>query len=189
LIESTFQTHTRKLRFTNPYNQPIGGTLKLHAPAGWNLNPPSFTFTLNPGESLEKDLAIEFPYNSLAGPHNLTAEFNLQADRHVVFSEPLSLVLGLSDLGTRCMAFRAGADVVVQQMISNYGDHPITYSTFSSYPGRPRIERLVTTLTPGQTVIKKYRFVNVPLGKTSRIRVGLKEVDGNRILNDEVEIE
>jgi hypothetical protein len=44
-------------------------------------------------------------------------------------------------------------------------------------------------LNPGQTAIKKYRFVNVPPGKTSKIRVGMKEVDGNRILNDEVEIQ
>jgi hypothetical protein len=189
LIESTFEAHTRKVRFSNPYNQPIGGTLKLHGPPGWNLNPPSFTFTLNPGETFERDLVIEFPYNSVAGPQNLTADFNLQADRHVVFSEPLGLVLGLSDIGTRCMAYRSGNDVVVQQMISNYGEHPISYSTFAAFPGRPRIERLDTTLTPGQTVIKKYRFVKVPVGKTSKIRVGLKEVDGNRILNDEVEIE
>jgi len=36
--------------------------------------------------------------------------------------------------------------------------------------------------------MKKYRFNNIPLDQPSRIRVGLKEVDGNRILNDEVEI-
>jgi hypothetical protein len=86
------------------------------------------------------------------------------------------------------MAFRDGTDVIVQQMITNYGERPITYSAFANYPGRPRIERLVTSLNPGQTAMKKYRFTNVPMTQPSRIRVGLKEVDGNRILNDEVEI-
>ena len=189
LIESTFQAHTRHIRFSNPYSQPIGGTLKLHAPPGWNFNPPSFNFTLNAGESFDREVVIEFPYNCVAGPQAVSADFNVQADRHLVFSEPLSLTLGLSDVGTQCIAFRDRGDVMVQQMITNYGEHPITYSTYAAYPGRPRIERLVTSLTPGQTVIKKYRFLNVPPGKSPHIKVGLKEIDGTRILNDEVEIQ
>jgi hypothetical protein len=188
LIESSFQSHTRHIRFTNPYHQPIGGVLKLHAPPGWNLTPPTFNFTLNTGETFDRELTIEFPYNSIAGPQPFLADFDLQADRHISFTEPVALTLGLSDVGTQCMAFRDQGDVVVQQMITNYGEQPITYSAFANYPGRPRIERLVASLNPGQTAVKKYRFTKVPVDEKSRIRVGLKEVDGNRILNDEVEI-
>jgi NPCBM-associated, NEW3 domain of alpha-galactosidase len=188
LIESSFQSHTRHIRFSNPYSQPIGGTLKLHAPQGWNLTPPVFNFTLNAGESFDHELTVEFPYNSIAGTQPVTADFDLQADRHIVFTEPVALTLGLSDVGTQCMAFRDGADVVVQQMVTNYGEQPINYTTYANYPGRPRIERLVTSLNPGQTTVKKYRFINVPPDQSPRIRVGLKEADGNRILNDEVEI-
>jgi hypothetical protein len=188
LIESSFQSHTRHIHFTNPYNQPIGGVLKLHAPPGWNLTPPVFNFTLNAGETFDRELTVEFPYNSIAGPQPVTADFDLQADRHIRFSEPVEMTLGLSDVGTQCLAFREGPDVMVQQMITNYGEQPITYSAFANYPGRPRIERLVTSLNPGQTAIKKYRFTNIPVDQPSRIRVGLKEVDGNRILNDEVDI-
>jgi len=188
LIESTFDQHTRHLHFVNPFSQPIGGTLKLHAPKGWTLTPPSYSFTLNPGESFDHDLTIEFPYNTVAGVQTLQADFSVQADRHFTFSEPLSVTVGLSDLGTQCMAFRDGDDVVVQQMISNYGDKPINYTNFAAYPRRPRIERLVSTLRPGQTVVKKFRFTQVPPGETAKIRIGLKELDGNRILNDEVEI-
>ncbi len=189
LIESSFEAHTRHLRFSNPYTQPIGGTLKIHGPPGWNFNPPTFNFTLNAGENFDREVAIEFPYNGVAGPQAVSAEFNLQTDRHVQFIEPLPLTLGLSDVGTQCMAYRDKGDVMVQQMITNYGEKPITYSTFAAYPGRPRIERLVNSLNPGQTVIKKYRFLKVSTGKSSRIRVGLKEIDGTRILNDEVEIQ
>jgi hypothetical protein len=188
LIESTFQQHTRHIRFTNPCNVPVSGTLKLHPPRGWDITPASFTFTLNAGETFDHDMDIEFPYNTIAGPHAFTADFNVQGDRHFTFSEPLALSVGLSDVGTQCMAFRDGADVVVQQMISNYGDQPINYSAFAAYPGRPRIERLISTLRAGQTTVKRFRFVNVPPGPSAKIRIGLKEVDGNRILNDEVEI-
>jgi hypothetical protein len=188
LIESSFQSHTRHIHFTNPYTQPIGGTLKLHAPPGWNLTPPSFDFTLNAGETFDRELTIEFPYNSIAGPQPVFADLDVQADRHISFTEPVALSLGLSDVGTQCMAFRDGTDIIVQQMITNYGEAPIAYSAYANYPGRPRIERLVTSLNPGQTAVKKYRFTNVPAGTDSKIRVGLKEVEGNRILNDQVDI-
>jgi hypothetical protein len=152
------------------------------------MNPPTFNFTLNPGETFDHDLAIEIPYNSIAGKNTITADFNLQAERHSRFTVPMALIVGLSDVGTQAMATRVGPDVLVQQMISNYGDAPITYSAFATYPGRPRIERLISSLLPGQTVIKKYRFNNVPPNKPAKVRVGLKETEGSRVLNDEVEL-
>src|SRR5688500_8810286 len=119
LLESSFVPHQRKFRFTNPYKQAIGGTVKLKAPVGWTLSPPTFTFTLNPGESFERALTIQFPYNSFAGGKTINAEFSLHGESE--FAVPISLKLGLSDVGMQTLALRDGADVVVQQMISNYG--------------------------------------------------------------------
>ncbi|HLL89681.1 MAG TPA: NEW3 domain-containing protein, partial [Tepidisphaeraceae bacterium] len=95
LLESSFEPHVRRIRFSNPYKQAIGGQLKLRAPQGWTLNPPTFTFTLNPGETFERDLTIEFPYNTFAGRKMLAAEFQVQADRNNSFTVPVQLNLGL----------------------------------------------------------------------------------------------
>jgi hypothetical protein len=133
-------------------------------------------------------VTIDIPFNSVAGSYPVNAEVTLQAVKRSVLSVPLSLTLGLTDVGTQTMAFRDGTDVVVQQMITNYGDKPISYVAFASYPGRPRIERVVSTLQPGKTALKRYRFLNVPAGKPIKIRVGFKEMDGPRLLNDEAEI-
>jgi hypothetical protein len=186
LLESSFEPHVRRLRFTNPYRQTVGGMVKLKAPPGWTLSPPTFSFTLNPGETLERELRIEFPYNSFAGQKTLVAEFSLQADAPA-FEVPIALNLGLSDVGMQTLALRDGNDVVVQQMISNYGDRPIDYTAFALFPGQARQERLVTHLAAGRTTIKKYRFKAVGAGE-SKVRVGLKELSGTRVLNDEVEI-
>ena len=70
LIESSFVPHARKVRFTNPYAQAISGTLKLKGPAGWTINPPVLPYSINPGEMFERDLTVEFPYNSYAGPQD-----------------------------------------------------------------------------------------------------------------------
>jgi hypothetical protein len=80
---------------------------------------------------------------------------------------------------------RDGKDVVVQQIITNYSDRKIDYTAFAMMQGLARHERLVTNLASGRSTIKVYRFANA--GGT-KVRVGVKELDGTRILNDEVEI-
>ena len=186
LLESSFEPHSRRLRFTNPYRQTIGGMVKLKAPPGWTISPPTIAFTLNPGETFDRDLRIEFPYNSFAGPKTLTAQFSLQGDGSATFDVPITLNLGLSDVGMETMAMRDGDDVIVQQMISNYGDKPVNYAAFALSPGQARQERIVTNLAAGKTTVKRYRFKNA--GGESKVRVGIKELAGTRVLNDEVEI-
>jgi hypothetical protein len=189
LIESTFRPHTRKLRFTNPYPNAIGGTLRLRPPAGWSLNPPALTFTLNPGETFERDITIEFPYNSFAGPRTIDAHFTLQGQLDQSFTVPLTLTLGLSDVGMRTIAIRDGDDIIVQQTISNYSDHPIDYSAFAIIPNHARQERLVTNLAPGHTTVRLYRFPTIPPTPHTTVRTGLRELTGTRILNDEVPVQ
>ena len=100
LLESSFKPHTRKLSFTNPYRTAIGGTLKLKAPTGWTISPPTFNFTLNPGERFDRELTIEFPYNSFAGRKTIQAEVSVQADTNTTFALPIAL--------THTRAWRAG---------------------------------------------------------------------------------
>lgn len=189
LIESSFQPHTRHIRFINPYRQAIGGTFKLKAPPGWTVNPPTNVFTLNPGEVFDREITIEFPYNSFAGPKVIEAEFLVQAERNSTFTAPIVLNLGLSDVGMQSLAVRDGNDVLIQQIISNYGDRPINYSSFAIFPGQARQERLVTNLGPGRTTIKRYKFSNVKITPDATVRVGVKELEGTRILNEEVPIQ
>jgi hypothetical protein len=188
-IESSFKPHTRRLRFTNPYRSAIAGTVRLTPPKGWNINPPTQTFALNPGETFDREVRIEFPYNSFAGPKTITAEFQVQAENNVSFVVPLVLKLGLSDVGLQTIALRDGRDVIVQQMITNYGEQPIDYTAYAIYPGQARQERLVTKLAPGRTTIKKYRFAGVSVVPDARVRSGVRELLGTRVLNDEVAIQ
>jgi hypothetical protein len=189
LIESSFQPHVRKLRFTNAYRNAIGGTVRLKPPAGWQISPATFTFTLNPGEQFDKDVTIEIPYNSVAGAKSIDAQFNLQADGGGVFSVPIGVNLGLSDVGMQTIALRDGDDVIVQQMITNYGDKAIDYTAFAVYPGQTRQERLITSLAAGKTTIKRYKFSNVDFRQNAKVRAGVKEMIGTRILNDEVAVQ
>ena len=188
LIESSFVPHTRRIRFVNPYRQSISGLLKLKPPQGWTISPATFNFSVNPNERFDREITIEFPYNSFAGAKTILADFDFQTDRNVHLTVPVTVNLGLSDLGMQTLALRDGKDVVVQQIITNYSDKKIDYTAFAMMQGMARHERLVTNLAPGRSTIKLYRFANAPAGANTKVRVGVKELDGTRILNDEVEI-
>ncbi len=189
LLESSFHPHQRRIRFTNPSRQPMNGTLKLRPPDGWTVNPPTFSFSLGPGERFERDLTISFPYNSFAGNKTLECQFAVQGETNSTFVVPLALHLGLSDVGMQTLAHRDGHDLIVQQMISNYGEQPINYTAFALFPGQARQERLIGNLAPGQTTLKRYRFSNVRLDAGATVRVGVHELDGVRVLNDEVAVQ
>lgn len=189
LLESSFQPHTRRVHFANPGHETITGFVKLVPPAGWALTPSVFNFTLNPGEVFDHDLTIEFPYNSFAGAKTIAANFQVQSDKLTNFTVPITVNLGLGDVGMRTLALRDSGDLVVQQMISNFGEKPINYTAFVVYPGKPRQERLVTDLGPGRTIIKLYRFSNVQFILNAKVRSGLREVEGTRILNDAVPVQ
>ena len=186
LLESSFRPHTRHIRFNNSYDLSITGTLHLKGPPGWTLNPPTFNFSLAPGQGFDRDLTIQFPYNSFAGPKPIKCEFYIQGEKDPAFTVPLTLQLGLSDVGMQTMALRQGKDVIVQQLVTNYGESLINYTAFALFPRQARQERLITNLPPGATTIKKYRFENA--WKEGKVRVGLMELEGNRILNDDVDV-
>lgn len=188
-VESTFRPHARRLRFVNPYETAISGTVRLRGPPGWVLSPPTQSFSLNPGEWFDREIAVEFPYNTFAGVKPVAVELTLQGATDASFSVPAPLTLGLSDIGLQTIALRDGADVIVQQIITNYGSRSIDYTAFAVFPGQARQERLVTNLGPGRTTLKKYRFANVKFDAApARVRSGLKELEGTRILNDEVQV-
>jgi hypothetical protein len=120
----------------------------------------------------------------------IEARFMVQADKTNEFVVPLTLQLGLSDVGMQTLALRdVNGDVIVQQTIQNYGDRPIDYTAFAIFPGSARQERLVTNLGAGRTTLKRYKFIGTAIPPGSKIRVGVKELNGNRVLNDEVEVQ
>jgi len=192
LIESSFKPHVRRLRFVNPYATSISGKLKLIGPNGWTVIPQVPSFNLAPGERYNAAVTIEFPYSSFAGLKTIDCDVQLQAGETQNFKVPVSLNLGLGDIGLSTIALRDGTDVIVQQVITNYSDKPVDYTTYVIVPGQARQERLVTALKGGQTTIKKYRFTHVDFSKDlagKKVRSGVKETDGTRVLNDEVAVQ
>jgi hypothetical protein len=189
LLEASFKPQVRRLRFTNPYPYSVSGRIRLIVPAGWSVTALKPDFALAPGETYDAPVTIEFPYNSFAGEKAITCDVTLQAQRTQQFKVPLPIKLGLGDIGLDTIALRDKGDLIIQQVITNYGDKPANYTAFISCPGQPRQERLLVNLRPGSTTIKKYRIPNVDPAPNLRFRSGVKETEGNRILNNEVVVQ
>lgn len=190
MLESSPKPHTRRLSFTNTFPEFISGTVKLIGPEGWTLTPPTMTFSLNPGETFTREVTIELPYNTLAGTRALAAKFDIPGIKPQAFSIPIDLKLGLNEVGMQTVATREGNETVVQMLITNHGQQTISYTAFALFPNQPRQERLVTNLGPGQTAVKRFRFPASPpdtaTGRATKVRVGLRELEGTKMLNDEI---
>jgi NPCBM-associated, NEW3 domain of alpha-galactosidase len=189
LLESSFQSHDRKLSFVNASRTTLSGSLRLRPPPGWAVTPMSFQFALNPGQSFSREVTIEFPYNSVAGKKTISADFIMDGDNGANFTVPMTLTLGLSDVGMQSLALRDGKDLIVQEMITNYSEQPIDYTAYAAYPGQARQERLINDLDAGRSTIKLYRFKNVKFVPGATVRCGLRQLQGTRVLNDEVAIQ
>ncbi|MGN6506873.1 MAG: COG1470 family protein [Tepidisphaeraceae bacterium] len=188
LVESNFEAHVRRLQFKNPYPISISGRLRLKGPQGWSVVSQMPSFTLAPGETYSAPVTIEFPYSSFAGNKSIICTVELQADKQQTFKVPVPLRLGLGDIGLETMAMRDGPDIIVQQMITNYSNKPVDYTAFATYPNLARQERLIMGLKPGATIIKKYRFTNADFTLNAKLRSGVRETEGTRILNEEVDV-
>ena len=190
LIESTPGPHARTLTFKNDFDSPITGTIRLAAPKGWIASMSASTFNLNPGETFDGPLSILLPSNVAAGRTKLIAEIRIEERDDRRLTLPVPVTVGLADVGMRSFALRVdGGEVVVQQIITNYGSSPIDYTAFAQVPGRARQERLVSNLAPGKSVVRRYRFAAATAVEAKSCRSGLKELQGVRMLNQEVPID
>lgn len=187
LLESSVRSHGRTFQLRNTFDSPISGTIRLTGPLGWNLSLRNTNFALNPGETFSVPLTIEFPINSTAGQKTLLADVTVEGRSDYRLAVPVPVTIGLSDVGLQTVALRIEGNVFVQQMITNYGTMPINYTAFAAMPGQARQERIVSNLGAGMTVIKKYRFTPPALEMT-KLRSGLREFEGKRMLNEEVEV-
>ena len=198
-LESSFEPHARRLSFANPFAGTIHGRVRLSGPEGWELDwaDAGGVFQLRPGEAFDRPFTLRFPYHSFAGEKTMAAEITLREEgvggpgREKTIAVPLTLRLGLEDVGLRTAAWVEGGDVVVEQTVTNHGPRPLAYTGFVAMPGQPRQERLVLGVEPGRSASRVYRFAgaaSVLGGGAVEVRSGLRELEGTRVLNDRVEL-
>ncbi|MEX0776378.1 MAG: hypothetical protein WD042_11795 [Phycisphaeraceae bacterium] len=189
-IESVQTPHVCKLTITNPWSRTISGTVTIGDPTHWQIGPRRSSFTVASGQSLDIPLNVHLPVSEVAGLKKIVARFEFTADQPYDIDLEAYVEMGLRNV--RCDASLAVErdpatgkdDAVVTQVITNRSDKDVSLYAFAALVGYPRQERLIPRLSPGESVVRRFRF---PGGAAAvaqhEVRAGLRESAGPAILN------
>jgi hypothetical protein len=142
---------------------------------------------------------VNFPVNELTGEKQVTAAFEVEADRRyeLELAAPVAIGLGGVELESDLERVSAeggedegdgGEDVLITLRARNVGVEARSFYAFAMPPGAARQQRIISSLEPGETVVKKFRLPGMAEALSGkRIRVGLRSIDGPAVLNHELE--
>ena len=193
-IKSLQTPHHRQLRVTNPWDHTITGTLRFTGPEGWSIQPGQHSFSISAGETQTLPLTLSFPIAEVAGRKHLRADVDLTAERRYNIQTAAPMKLGLKNVKfdpTLAMQRQPDgtADAIVNCVITNQGESRMALHVFANLPGRPRKERLIAQLQPGQSVVRRFQFEEArELLQNAAVRTGLRETNGPAILNKQLQL-
>ncbi len=194
-VASTRTLHNRTVELTNPWPITVSGSVRFTGPEGWTIRPHRHQFSLAAGKTMYVPVTLQFPVQEVAGGKMLTADVEVTADRRYGIQLATPLELGLEGVRLEAsLALEPGTapgttDAAVTCIITNTGGSELMLNAFATLPGHARTERLVPRLEPGQTVIRRFRFLDAaPALARDDIRLGVRETNGPAVLNKSVGI-
>jgi len=188
-LPSTYTEHPARITFTNPYTQPVAGTIRLTAPDGWTLRPRVLRFNAAAGGEWSAPLTVLFPYSATSGLKRIDVSLQVDAREGMEISLPAFLHLSLPTI-TLDPVYTVDEDgrLQVQVCVVNYGDRPISFRCFAHVGGRARQSSIVQDLAGGAKVVKVFRFFDGAALFGESLHTGLRQIDGKAVLNHAVEI-
>ncbi len=187
-VMSKFGVHKVKLIFKNTFGQSISGVVQIRGDKYWQFEPSGARFILGPEKCFDLPMKLRFPTNEPIGKKFITIRFQLEARRPIKLKILVPLSVAVSDLKMRILWFVRKGKLVIVQEIRNTGKRPADLIAYLIAPNQPRMERQIRKLIPGQVAVKEYTVGgwNEFYGKT--IRVGFREIRGNRMGNEVITI-
>ncbi len=195
-IESTQSEHERILSLTNPWPMTISGHMRITGPEGWVSKPTRQYFSIPSGRSVQIPVALSFPVSEVAGPKNLTARLEFTADQPMLIDLALPIEVGLEDVTFNAtIALVPGKepgteDASAAAVVTNTGTETLSLYVYANLRGHPIQEKIIAELDPGQTAVRRFNFPGAGEAlRSSAIRLGVREVNGPRILNQRLSVD
>lgn len=185
-IDTAPGIQTRVVEFENTTRYPIAGVIQLSVPRFWEVKPIYFPFSLQSGEKLRQEIRIRVPTNESAGEKQFLAHVALHTGWRAAFDVPIPVTLAMSDVDVTTFAITQPDRIVIRQMITNRTNGPISFQGTVIAPGRPRLNRLIPEIQPGQTLAKEYAFPAPESLVGQSIRVGLRQIRGDRQYSESI---
>ncbi len=190
-LESRAQRHGVELVVRNPWPDPIQVAVRFVEPGQWDFQPRVMRVALPAYGEERLPLELGLGVGETSGVRVVETEVALTTPRgdQPVQRVPMYVELGMEDLLVsptyRYVMDASGnpESVVVSLLIANRGTRPIPLQSFAFAPGQAAQESLVPSLGPGQAVVRRFTFSNAGGLVGQRVRVGIREVNGNGRLN------
>ncbi|GJM19406.1 MAG: hypothetical protein DHS20C14_16190 [Phycisphaeraceae bacterium] len=157
---------------TNPWAFTIRGRLYVLEPGGhsaggtpvdrsWEISPRVRDFMIGPGETARLPVSLAFGAAQRTGTRDLVVDFELGSGASRTLRAKRTVELGLADVRMDVYE-RAGAapgdDVVIHAEVTNLSASPIAVDLVGVAPGQAKARASITTIAPGQTVIRVIAF-------------------------------
>jgi hypothetical protein len=190
LVASVFNVEQSiGLKVRNPFEQGVGGQVKLIAPASWGVDSRPVRFKVGPGEELKVALPVTLLPDADSGPQQIRLDFELTAEQTYKFSVYRTLQLGLEDVRIELSTkLREDGALIVEQQLINFSDQPVSFQCLLFPPGRRREIRQVINAgdAPYTTTYVLPRGAELI---DKRITLRAEEIGGVRVLNHAVTAE
>ncbi len=130
-----------EILLSNPYPEPLTGTLRLTLPPRWSADPNTFSVSIAPGENLRLPVNIAYPFSETAGLKHIAAKFRLEAGNPTGLSEvdfSAAVTVGSDLIDMEAFYFlQDDGDILLQQVITNISGDSINAQAYALIPGFP----------------------------------------------------
>lgn len=185
-VEFKIDAHRHEFTLVNSLNVPLGGSIRIVPHEGWDISPSYFKFAVAPGGTFTKTLTLIFGRGELAGFKTFEFRVDLESDEQYKLIVPLTLSLGIEELGAWGYAIMDHDRLIVRHGITNRSNGVLSFRSAAIAPGRLLQRRPLSDLQPGQTATLEYRFRDPDELRGRTIRLLLRELNGPRLHNIEV---
>lgn len=194
LVRSSQGVHHHTIVLGNPWPRPIQGEFLITSPEGqWKFTPGRIPFDIDPGQSVSYPIEVTVPVSETSDRKWMIARVRFSAERDYDVNLRAPMELGLPDLKMHSgLTVQDGTgDAIATVFVTNTGVEPRSFYTFAIMSGYARQEAIVTSLDPGESVMRKFTFTKAgPRVHTTKIRVGVRDISGpammNHVLNADV---
>jgi len=184
-LASATGVHLEHLIGRNTFEQGVSGTVTIHTPAEWEIEPRTFPIQVGRGEKFRLPAQITLPPHATLGTELIPIDVDLDADRKYRIRLYRPLEIGLGDVELNVVDRRLDNDIleIEQTLINKTAPAELLNFECSLFiPGSKRQKKLITKQGPGESV-KFYYAPGADNLKGKELWLRAEQLGGRRVLN------
>lgn len=186
-LPSSTDFHPESILGSNTFDSGVGGSLSIHTPRDWEVEPRAFELGFFKGEQFRLPTYIKLPSGASIGKQFVRLDFTIDDDQRYKFSVYRDYQIGVGDVMIRVNVTPGtdGKTLRVEQVIVNNTQPPelLDFRCSLEIPGRQRQEKSITKLGSGQEAKRTYIIERPSQLREKKFKLKAEQADGRRVLN------